>query len=665
MDDAVRDELRKALENPVPSLCTDVAEGRLDPEAAIQLLEAEIAKLEAAPAPEKPQRLTTALIASRNIDPVELRKLSSDDVAQRVLGLTRLRLDRLRLSSMDGIDVCNGATHVHLQHNRLRTIEDLSFFDKLQYLVISHNHLDEISGIAHLKALQYIDASYNAVAAVDASALPTHLMALELTGNPCATRDGYRAGLVGALPSLVFLDELAQVDALLEKAGLPPSVALLPTMPIAPSRAALEDVAAVAAAAAMDPSALYERALELYGVNADADATRSKMKAISERTQARMAELRQQSVGIYLLAHLVRVGVWIITYLLPTVPGLRSMSLMLFRAFTNLTDDRLIWFNKYQSRIIAWCNHLSMWPIVRSTLAPAMLQTLDAPPAIWYDLRHPTSAPLVPPLIIVYVHGGGFCANLHTDVLFAAAVLPRLAARGVPARVLSLDYSIAPVTRDVQLAQVQHAWTQLVSHTHTDTVLVLAGDSAGAHLATSMVHALCEEPEGGRASRLPDVLCTISPWLDVVPDPSKPPSPSRLRNARRRSDYATPRMLAIFSRLANHGSNYMLPPDPDEPPVSDAGAVAGATCGPCGALLDGRPLQRPWPTTGIWVGGDELPGRRVQLFEQKDGVHDWLLLPLFDVRYGDSARGMDTLVEFVCDACREVLGGEAGHLIHC
>ena len=370
MDDAVRDELRKALENPVPSLCTDVAEGRLDPEAAIQLLEAEIAKLEAAPAPEKPQRLTTALIASRNIDPVELRKLSSDDVAQRVLGLTRLRLDRLRLNSMDGIDVCNGATHVHLQHNRLRTIEDLSFFDKLQYLVISHNHLDEISGIAHLKALQYIDASYNAVAAVDASALPTHLMALELTGNPCATRDGYRAGLVGALPSLVFLDEvriskrerrealgepapqdeeeeeeeeeedeedeevvvvdaaakhtiaaghpsaeeeniapsaylrgakaavdsqLAQVDALLEKAGLPPSVALLPTMPIAPSRAALEDVAAVAAAAAMDPSELYERALELYGVNADADATRSKMKAISERTQARMAELRQQS----------------------------------------------------------------------------------------------------------------------------------------------------------------------------------------------------------------------------------------------------------------------------------------------------------------------------------------------------------------------------------
>jgi hypothetical protein len=379
MDDAVRDELRKALENPVPSLCTDVAEGRLDPEAAIQLLEAEIAKLEAAPAPEKPQRLTTALIASRNIDPVELRKLSSDDVAQRVLGLTRLRLDRLRLNSMDGIDVCNGATHVHLQHNRLRTIEDLSFFDKLQYLVISHNHLDEISGIAHLKALQYLDASYNAVAAVDASALPMHLMALELTGNPCATRDGYRAGLVEALPSLVFLDEvriskrerrealgepapqdedeeedeeedededeeeedeedeeedeevvvvdaaakhtiaaghpsaeeeniapsaylrgakaavdsqLAQVDALLEKAGLPPSVALLPTMPIAPSRAALEDVAAVAA---MDPSALYERALELYGVNADADATRSKMKAISERTQARMAELRQQS----------------------------------------------------------------------------------------------------------------------------------------------------------------------------------------------------------------------------------------------------------------------------------------------------------------------------------------------------------------------------------
>ena len=294
--------------------------------------------------------------------------------------------------------------------------------------------------------------------------------------------------------------------------------------------------------------------------------------------------------------------------------------------------------------------------------------------------------------------------------------------------------AVTAATRDVQLAQVQHAWTQLVSHTHTDTVLVLAGDSAGAHLATSMVHALCEEPGGGSASRLPDVLCTISPWLDVVPDPSKPPSPTRLRNARRGSDYVTPRLLAIFSRLANHGSNHMLPPDPDEPPVSETGAIAGATSGPYGALLEGRPLRRPWPTTGIWVGGgelladdgrrlaaalsrscfpsptaapsnspligrthkpylparrsasptrlarsggadvplattprrgDELPGRRVQLFDQNDGVHDWLLLPLFDVRYGDSARAMDTLVDFVCDACREVLGGEAGHLVHC
>jgi hypothetical protein len=128
------------------------------------------------------------------------------------------------------------------------------------------------------------------VVVVDAAA--KHTIA---AGHPSAEEENiapsaYLRGAKAAVDS-----QLAQVDALLEKAGLPPSVALLPTMPIAPSRAALEDVAAVAAAAAMDPSELYERALELYGVNADADATRSKMKAISERTQARMAELRQQS----------------------------------------------------------------------------------------------------------------------------------------------------------------------------------------------------------------------------------------------------------------------------------------------------------------------------------------------------------------------------------
>ncbi len=454
--------------------------------------------------------------------------------------------------------------------------------------------------------------------------------------------------------------------------------------------------------------------------------------------------LPQSGVGIFLLAHLTRLAVWLTSILLPTIPCLRSLVLWLVRTSADVSG--LAYFTKIVCPVLARLNQLTSWPVVRSTRAPGLLQTLDAPPALWYDLRHATSAPLIPPVIVVYVHGGGFCTHMHTDPLFAAAVLPRLAARGIPARVLSLDYSVAPVSRDVQLAQLLHAWTQLASHTHTDTVLVLAGDSAGGHLVTAMVHALCcnHEPDelgaaSSRPSRLPDVLIAISPWLAVEEEPPQAPSrapsstPSRVHNSARGTDYLTARLLTVFASTANHGANHMLPPAPDEPIAEHAGAVPSVH----GALLSGQPLRRPWPTTGIWVGGGEVladdgrrlaaalarscfqppvartyaphghgrgstptrrsasparansglvddgcrhangsdsgngqglqdsVGRRVELFDLRDAVHDWPLLPWFDVRRGDAARGMDALVGFVCNACRDLLGSEAGYLIHC
>eukprot|EP00320_Phaeocystis_rex_P013693 CAMPEP_0119096708 /NCGR_PEP_ID=MMETSP1178-20130426/173702_1 /TAXON_ID=33656 /ORGANISM="unid sp, Strain CCMP2000" /LENGTH=65 /DNA_ID=CAMNT_0007080609 /DNA_START=14 /DNA_END=208 /DNA_ORIENTATION=- len=63
------------------------------------------------------------LIAERCLDKAEREQLSAEESAERVIGLTRLRLDRLRIKSMDGLELCNGATHVYLQHNLLCKIE--------------------------------------------------------------------------------------------------------------------------------------------------------------------------------------------------------------------------------------------------------------------------------------------------------------------------------------------------------------------------------------------------------------------------------------------------------------------------------------------------------------------------------------------------------------
>ena len=73
-------------------------------------------------------------------------------MADSLLSLTRLRLDRLELGSMDGLDVCNGAQHVYLQHNRISRIEGLEFFSDLRFLVLGANEIEAIEGLAHLRA---------------------------------------------------------------------------------------------------------------------------------------------------------------------------------------------------------------------------------------------------------------------------------------------------------------------------------------------------------------------------------------------------------------------------------------------------------------------------------------------------------------------------------
>ena len=91
--------------------------------------------------PSKPRLLTMRLIAERCLDKAEREQLSAEESAERVIGLTHLRLDRLRIGSMDGLELCNGATHIHLQHNLLREIESLDFFNALQFLVLANNQV--------------------------------------------------------------------------------------------------------------------------------------------------------------------------------------------------------------------------------------------------------------------------------------------------------------------------------------------------------------------------------------------------------------------------------------------------------------------------------------------------------------------------------------------
>ena len=173
-----------------------------------ELLAAEAEAEAAAPPPRrKPRVLTMKLIADRCLPPEE--RGGGEAMADSLLSLTRLRLDRLELGSMDGLDVCNGAQHVYLQHNRISRIEGLEFFSDLRFLVLGANEIEAIEGLAHLRALEYLDLSQNRIADAAAQELPAELRALDLYGNPCAREPGYRRALVGALPALFRLDDVA------------------------------------------------------------------------------------------------------------------------------------------------------------------------------------------------------------------------------------------------------------------------------------------------------------------------------------------------------------------------------------------------------------------------------------------------------------------------
>ena len=180
-DDALEDVELPPLDPNDPTLLEE------DPEAPAE------------PPPSKPRLLTMRLIAERCLDKAELEQLSAEESAERVIGLTHLRLDRLRIGSMDGLELCNGATHIHLQHNLLREIESLDFFNALQFLVLAHNQLEALDGLAHLATLQYLDVSFNRIADAPVEKLPTSLKALDLHDNPCCESPDYRARLIAGL----------------------------------------------------------------------------------------------------------------------------------------------------------------------------------------------------------------------------------------------------------------------------------------------------------------------------------------------------------------------------------------------------------------------------------------------------------------------------------
>lgn len=110
--------------------------------------------------------------------------------------------------------------------------------------------------------------------------------------------------------------------------------------------------------------------------------------------------------------------------------------------------------------------------------------------------------------VILYVHGSGYvvCSSrTHRGITSHLSAMT-----GLP--VFSIDYRLAPTHRYPAAQQdVRAAWDWLVAAGHHPARIVVAGDSAGGHLAITLGLELARTGEP-----LPGAIVTLSPLIDLA-----------------------------------------------------------------------------------------------------------------------------------------------------
>lgn len=158
---------------------------------------------------------------------------------------------------------------------------------------------------------------------------------------------------------------------------------------------------------------------------------------------------------------------------------------------------------------------------------------------------------------VLYLHGSAFAvASARTH----RGITSRLAARtGLP--VFGCDYRLAPTHRYPAAADdVAAAWDWLVAHGFDPARTVVAGDSAGGHLAVDLAASLRRAGRPGPAG-----LVLFSPLIDLTLD-----------HARRREQRVGPDPMLSAGRAAKLLAHHLVGADLASPRLRfDAEVVAG------------------------------------------------------------------------------------------
>ncbi|KAJ4459931.1 hypothetical protein PAPYR_3996 [Paratrimastix pyriformis] len=120
-----------------------------------------------------------------------------------------LRLTKEDIGWIEGFEAMVDLRFLYLHQNLIEKIENLEFQPHIKFLTLNNNRIRVIEGLSHLTELVFLDLSDNLIEENAPEELPKSLRYLNIAGNPFSGRPTTRGELIGALPHLRDIDQVA------------------------------------------------------------------------------------------------------------------------------------------------------------------------------------------------------------------------------------------------------------------------------------------------------------------------------------------------------------------------------------------------------------------------------------------------------------------------
>ncbi|XP_046936507.1 leucine-rich repeat-containing protein 46 [Lynx rufus] len=150
--------------------------------------------------------ITETLITKRNLAFPEDEDLS-EKMFHTLAELQTVRLDREGITAISNLEGLQNLHSLYLQANKIQRIENLACIPSLRFLSLAGNQIRQVENLHDLPHLQFLDLSENLIETLKLDEFPQSLLILNLSGNSCTNRDGYRELVTEALPLLLDLDK--------------------------------------------------------------------------------------------------------------------------------------------------------------------------------------------------------------------------------------------------------------------------------------------------------------------------------------------------------------------------------------------------------------------------------------------------------------------------